>query len=170
MADDRLPKRTAELSEQGRRRRGRPRLRWEDCVNSYSVTYTHMCKACSATVSARDSSIQCWISQSNWTGVDRPCLLWLYRIYLSVYLNKTCMKLEVQMRGFIWNINTNPFPQLITAYSRPTVTASGSPSTGRLDRLAAVTSRSRSKFFKLTDRLWISSTGNYSSNVGSSSE
>ena len=31
MADDRLPKRAAELCEQGRRRRGRPRLRWEDC-------------------------------------------------------------------------------------------------------------------------------------------
>ena len=31
MADDRLPKRAAELREQGRRRRGRPRLRWEDC-------------------------------------------------------------------------------------------------------------------------------------------
>ena len=30
--DDRLPKRAAELREQGRRRRGRPRLRWEDCV------------------------------------------------------------------------------------------------------------------------------------------
>ena len=32
MADDRLPKRAAELRQQGRRRRGRPRLRWEDCV------------------------------------------------------------------------------------------------------------------------------------------
>ena len=32
MADDRLPKRAAELRELGRRRRGRPRLRWEDCV------------------------------------------------------------------------------------------------------------------------------------------
>ena len=32
MGDDRLPKRAAELREQGRRRRGRPRLRWEDCV------------------------------------------------------------------------------------------------------------------------------------------
>ena len=32
MADDRLPKRVAELCEQGRRRRWRPRLRWEDCV------------------------------------------------------------------------------------------------------------------------------------------
>ena len=32
MADDRLPKRAAELREQGRRRRGRPRLTWEDCV------------------------------------------------------------------------------------------------------------------------------------------
>ena len=30
MADHRLPKRAAELREQGRRRRGRPRLRWED--------------------------------------------------------------------------------------------------------------------------------------------
>ena len=30
MADDRLPKRAAELCEQGRRRRGRPRLRWEE--------------------------------------------------------------------------------------------------------------------------------------------
>ena len=29
MADDRLPKRAAELSEQGKRRRGRPMLRWE---------------------------------------------------------------------------------------------------------------------------------------------
>ena len=32
MADDRLPKRAAELREQGRRRRGRPMLRLEDCV------------------------------------------------------------------------------------------------------------------------------------------
>ena len=35
MADDRLPKRAAELREQGRRRRGRKRLRWEDCVERY---------------------------------------------------------------------------------------------------------------------------------------
>ena len=32
MEDDSLPKRAAELCEQGRRSRGRPRLRWEDCV------------------------------------------------------------------------------------------------------------------------------------------
>ena len=32
MADDRLPKRAAELREQGRRRRGKLWLRWEDCV------------------------------------------------------------------------------------------------------------------------------------------
>ena len=32
MADGRLPKRAAELREQGRRRRWRPRLRWDDCV------------------------------------------------------------------------------------------------------------------------------------------
>ena len=32
MADDRLPKRAAKLREEGRRRRGRPMLRWEDCV------------------------------------------------------------------------------------------------------------------------------------------
>ena len=32
MADDRLPKRAAELREQSRRRQRRPRLRWEDCV------------------------------------------------------------------------------------------------------------------------------------------
>ena len=32
MADDRLPKRVVELREEGRRRRLRPRLRWEDCV------------------------------------------------------------------------------------------------------------------------------------------
>ena len=32
MADDRLPMRAAVLREQGRRRRGRPRLRWKDCV------------------------------------------------------------------------------------------------------------------------------------------
>ena len=32
MTDDRLPKRAAELREHGRRRRGRPRLRWEDCA------------------------------------------------------------------------------------------------------------------------------------------
>ena len=32
MADDGLPKRAAELHEEGRSRRGRPRLRWEDCV------------------------------------------------------------------------------------------------------------------------------------------
>ncbi len=29
MADDRLPKRAAQLREEGRRRRGTPRLRWE---------------------------------------------------------------------------------------------------------------------------------------------
>ena len=33
MADDRLPKRAAELREQGKRRRGRPMLIWEDCVD-----------------------------------------------------------------------------------------------------------------------------------------
>ena len=32
MADDRLPKRAAELREEGRMRRGRPMLRWEDYV------------------------------------------------------------------------------------------------------------------------------------------
>ena len=32
MGDDSLPKKAAELREQGRRRRGRSRLRWEDCV------------------------------------------------------------------------------------------------------------------------------------------
>ena len=32
MGDDRLPKRAAELREEGRMRLGRPRLRWEDCV------------------------------------------------------------------------------------------------------------------------------------------
>ena len=32
MADDRLPQIAAELREQARRRRGRPRLRWEDCL------------------------------------------------------------------------------------------------------------------------------------------
>ena len=32
MADDRLPKRAAELREEGTMRRGRPRLRWEDYV------------------------------------------------------------------------------------------------------------------------------------------
>ena len=32
MADDRLPKRAAEIREQGRMTRGRPRLRWEGCV------------------------------------------------------------------------------------------------------------------------------------------
>ena len=32
MADDRLPKRAAELREQGKMRRWRSRLRWEDCV------------------------------------------------------------------------------------------------------------------------------------------
>ena len=32
MSDDRLPKRVAELSEQGKMRRGRPRLRLEGCV------------------------------------------------------------------------------------------------------------------------------------------
>ena len=35
MADDRLPKRVAELREQGGRRRGRPSLRWEDSVKRY---------------------------------------------------------------------------------------------------------------------------------------
>ena len=33
MAADRLPKRAAELREEGRRRRGRSRMRWEDCIN-----------------------------------------------------------------------------------------------------------------------------------------
>ena len=32
MADDRLPKRAAELRDEGRRRQGRPMLIWEDCV------------------------------------------------------------------------------------------------------------------------------------------
>ena len=32
MADDRLPKTAAELREEGRRKRGSPRLRCEDCV------------------------------------------------------------------------------------------------------------------------------------------
>ena len=32
MANDRLPTRVAELREQGSRRRGRPRLKWYDCV------------------------------------------------------------------------------------------------------------------------------------------
>ena len=32
MADDRLPNRAVELREQGQRRRGRLRLRWEDCL------------------------------------------------------------------------------------------------------------------------------------------
>ena len=32
MADDRLPKRAAELREEGTRSLGRPMLRWEDCV------------------------------------------------------------------------------------------------------------------------------------------
>ena len=32
MADDRLPKRAAELSEEGKRRRGMLMLRWENCV------------------------------------------------------------------------------------------------------------------------------------------
>ena len=35
MADDTLPMRAAVLREQGRRRRARPRLRWEDCVKTY---------------------------------------------------------------------------------------------------------------------------------------
>ena len=32
MADDRLSKRAAALPQQGRKRQGRPRLIWEDCV------------------------------------------------------------------------------------------------------------------------------------------
>ena len=40
MADERLPKRAIELREQGRRRRGRPRLRWEDCIKSRAGTNT----------------------------------------------------------------------------------------------------------------------------------
>ena len=35
MADDRLPKRAGELREQGRRRRVRPSLRWEDYDKRY---------------------------------------------------------------------------------------------------------------------------------------
>ena len=34
MADNILLKRAAELREEGRRRRGRSRLRWEDCAKS----------------------------------------------------------------------------------------------------------------------------------------
>ena len=34
MVDDRLPTRAAELREQGSRRRGRLRLRWEECVKN----------------------------------------------------------------------------------------------------------------------------------------
>ena len=33
LPEDRLPKRAALLRDEGRRRRGRPRVRWEDCVN-----------------------------------------------------------------------------------------------------------------------------------------
>ena len=36
MADDRPPTRAAELREEGRRRRGRARLRWDDCVKRYN--------------------------------------------------------------------------------------------------------------------------------------
>ena len=32
MADNRIPKRAAELRKEGRRRRGRPMLKWEGCV------------------------------------------------------------------------------------------------------------------------------------------
>ena len=35
MADDTLPMRAAVLREQGRRRRVRPSLRWEDCIKTY---------------------------------------------------------------------------------------------------------------------------------------
>ena len=38
MADDRLPKRAAELREQGRRRRGRPRRRWQNCLRDVNKT------------------------------------------------------------------------------------------------------------------------------------
>ena len=41
MADNRLPKRAAELCEQGRRRRGRPSLRWEDCVKGIGKAKPH---------------------------------------------------------------------------------------------------------------------------------
>ncbi len=34
--DGRLPTRAAELREEGRRRRGRARLRWDDCVKRYA--------------------------------------------------------------------------------------------------------------------------------------
>ena len=40
-----------------------------------------------------------------------------------MYLNKTYMKPEVQMRRFIWNINMNPFPHSKTAHGQPTATA-----------------------------------------------
>ena len=36
MADDRLDTRAAELCEEGRGRRGRPKLRWEECVKRYA--------------------------------------------------------------------------------------------------------------------------------------
>ena len=34
-ADDTLPMRAAVLREQGRRKRARPSLRWEDCIKTY---------------------------------------------------------------------------------------------------------------------------------------
>ena len=41
MADDRPPTRAAELREEGRRRRGRARLRWDDCVKGLGKAKLH---------------------------------------------------------------------------------------------------------------------------------
>ena len=136
--------------------------RWSGSMTSKRVISEARYRFCRQREPASMSMLHWWLKMqygaplSTKTGSDQPCLLWIYCIYLLVYLNKTDTKPEVQMRIFIWNINTNPFPHLKTAHGQPTATAPGS--------------RLRSKFIKLTDHLWIYSTGNYSSNVGSSSE
>ena len=136
--------------------------RWSGSMTSKRVISEARYRFCRQREPASMSMLHWWLKMqygaplSTKTGSDQPCLLWIYCIYLLVYLNKTDTKPEVQMRIFIWNINTNPFPHLKTAHGQPTATAPGS--------------RLRSKFTKLTDHLWIYSNGNYSSNVGSSSE
>ena len=55
MADDILTKRAAELREQGRRKRGMPRLRWEDCVKSRLVLKCGLAHL-NANANARDES------------------------------------------------------------------------------------------------------------------
>ena len=115
--------------------------RWSGSMTSKRVISEARYRFCRQREPASMSMLHWWLKMqygaplSTKTGSDQPCLLWIY------CLNKTDTKPEVQMRIFIWNINTNPFPHLKTAHGQPTATAPGS--------------RLRSKFIKLTDHLCI---------------